>query len=231
MTKTNLTTSTSKQVPNEETKEVFVEFKDVVVSKTQLSVTKISSECNVTRKSIFKKGKLVQKIVSKREINRKEETLEFSLVKVSSKRLTTYRYKGIPCFVLKVDGQLFYSRIPDELNLMPFNIIGEHQCYHSGNVCHRLSATSDEHNGCEKVRNGAKYIENYPWITSGYETFNTNYDVFVVLNCLHYQKEITPCQSLSIREINNAKLLLAQFIWPDVESFADIKVRRERSKK
>ena len=45
---------------------------------------------------------------------------------------------------------------------------------------------------CEKVWNLARYIEKYPWITKGYETFNTSVDTFFVAECLHYEKQEYP---------------------------------------
>lgn len=114
----------------------------------------------------------------------------FPLIEVTPEMLADYRKKGISSFVLKVEGKLFYSAIPNNISFVSSTILGSHKCAIAGHECHRLSTASDEEGGCEKVRNCSNYIERYPWITTGYETFNTKHDSFVVVNCLHYMKSV-----------------------------------------
>lgn len=127
------------------------------------------------------------KIIALNKLDEIIESLSIDLTEVSLEELATYRKSKIPSFVLKIDGKLYYSSIPEDLNLYPYNIMGKHQCAIVAHECRRLSAASDENGGCEKVRNFSQKIEKYPWITIGYETFNTEHNSFVVLNCLHYE--------------------------------------------
>lgn len=114
--------------------------------------------------------------------------LEFALTEITVEELKEFRRNGIPSFVLKKDGKFYYARIPREMNFFSMDIFGEHQCALQKQGCRHLSAASDENGGCAKVRNHATYIERYDWIKSGFETFNTNRDAFLVANCLHYEE-------------------------------------------
>lgn len=114
--------------------------------------------------------------------------MSFNLIEVTAKELTYYRQSEIPSFVLKVDGKLYYTRIPRSISFVSCNILGRHKCSISRFECRRLSAASDDQGGCEKVRNKSKCIERYPWITNGFETFNTDQDAMVVAKCHHYKK-------------------------------------------
>lgn len=157
------------------------------------------------------------KVVSRKQLKEVVEHMPFNLVEVTSEELAGYRRSGISSFVLKVDGKLYYSKIPNNISFVSSNILVAHSCATAGKECQRLSAASDEQGGCAKVRDRSKRIEKYPWITTGYETFNTKHDSFVVVNCLHYEK-CPPRKKLSIIEINSARLGLAQFVWDDVRT-------------
>ena len=121
-------------------------------------------------------------ILDKELIEENVETLCFDLKEVTHKDLVISRMNKIPYFVLKKDGKLYYTEVPNKVSFISADILGPHVC---GQGCAKLSAASDESGGCAKVRNDARYIEGFPWITDGYETFNTRTDVFVVANCLH----------------------------------------------
>lgn len=174
------------------------------------------------------------KVVSSQPIDEKVEPLSFPLIEVTPEALADYRKKGVPSFVLKIDGKLYYSAIPDNISFMNSTILGAHQCAltksgFGGYGCHRLSAASDENGGCEKVRNRSTYIEKYPWITTGYETFNTKLDSFVVANCLHFEK-YPPQKTRSLDEINQSRLSLAQLYWDaNVNSLAEVRARKEKN--
>ena len=115
---------------------------------------------------------------------RSEAEKIMELKKITSDQLLQLRKSGIAGFVLKRDNHLYYSsysEVPKALNL------GEHLCSSGGSqVCARLSAALDEEGGCEKVRQKATNIENFAFITNGYETFNNPTDnVFIVLECMN----------------------------------------------
>ena len=148
-----------------------------------------------------------------------------NLVSVSAEEIAEIRRSGAPSFVIKVDGQLYYGST-DKVTLGAYSLCGAHQC----GSCNRLSAASDEKGGCAKVRNCSKGIERYPWITTGYETFNTKHDSFVVGNCLHYEQYPTR-KKISVSASNRAKLSLAQFVWDDVTSREEVAKRVEANHK
>lgn len=169
------------------------------------------------------------RLASKKLVSEELEPLRFNLMEVTPEELYSFRKSQVSSFVLKVDGKLYYTNIPHDLNLVSSAILGAHKCAIAGHECKRLSAASDENGGCAKVRKHSKYIERYPWIKTGYETFNTERDSFVVVSCSHYE-ECPPRKNFSLGEINSAKLALAQFIWDDVKDLADVKAKKAKNK-
>lgn len=211
------------------TKEVSKVTKNIVLEGVEtLRAERFTTTFKVVRE-LHPKTNLPVRVVSKEQIDEKVEPLNFPLTEVRPEELADYRKKGVPSFVLKVDGKLYYTAIPDNISFVSSNILGAHLCAVAGHECHRLSAASDEEGGCGKVRNRSNYIERYPWITTGYETFNTKHDSFVVVNCLHYEK-CPPRKSRTTAEINNARLGLAQFVWDDVKSLAEVRARKEKNR-
>lgn len=160
----------------------------------------VVNEFNPVKKKIgnlFKKTKISEHI----------STESFPLREVSFTELQSLRRSNTPSFVLKRDGKLFYTKVPNTLKLLNCRLLGTHKCSHENKTCGRLSAAPDELGGCAKVRGTITSsdvkdfskpilgIELFPWITYGYETFNmgrytenptSTLDVFVVLSCEHY---------------------------------------------
>ncbi len=196
------------------TQKTVTVLKNVVLDGVKtLKAEKVTTTFEIKRE-IHPRTKQPFRVVSKNQLSESVETLTFDLVEVTPKELAIYRKKGIPSFVLKVDANLYYGIIPAGLSFVGCDILGPHRCAAIGQECNRLSPASDEEGGCAKVRNHAKYIERYPWITSGYETFNTKHDFFVVAKCLHYEK-CPPHKNFFDAEINDAELELARFVWPE----------------
>lgn len=153
-----------------------------------------------------------------------ESTNSFHLTQVTTAELEEYRRSEIPSFVLKTDDKLYYTKIPKSLHFINSIVLGEHQCA----KCRHLSAASDEEGGCEKVRNETERIERYPWITEGYETFNTDHDSFVVTSCLHFENYL-PHKKVSKAERDKIRLSLAQFYCDDVTNLKQVKKLRDRN--
>ena len=126
----------------------------------------------------------------KRETKEKISSREFFLKEISIQELKSLRKTKIPSFVLKenIGGveHYWHAKVPYNLNFTSSNLIGTHQCSPSNTCCARLSAASDEAGGCSKVRHMARFIELYPWIPFGYETFNTKNNTFMVAKCEHF---------------------------------------------
>lgn len=121
-------------------------------------------------------------------VNTETKILNFPLKKVSLERLSEYKEKCIPIFVLKIGKEFYYTKIPYKMNLVGYNLLWNlHICATKGKACRRLSSATDENGGCAKVRNFSKNIEKYPWITKGYETVNTIQDCMFVAECLNFE--------------------------------------------
>ena len=208
------------------TKEITSVVKNIVLEGVKtLKADKITTTFEVKRE-LHPKTNQPFKVVAKNQVAEVVEHMSFDLVEVTLEELAVYRKSGISSFVLKVDGKLYYASIPDNISFVSSTILGAHRCAVAGHECNRLSAASDKQGGCAKVRDRSQRIERYPWIKTGYETFNTKHDSFVVVNCLHY-KPCPPRKKLSADDINRTKLGLAQFVWDDVESRAEVKKRVE----
>lgn len=118
------------------------------------------------------------------------KTVKFPLKEVDVSELEELRATTIPGFVLKEYDRYYYAEIERNFKI-PLDLLNKkHKC-DDIHVCMRLTAASDEMGGCGKVRSYSKCIERFDWITLGYETFNTNQDIFVVGECLHYVKSKT----------------------------------------
>lgn len=111
------------------------------------------------------------------------------LFEISSETLSKFRSTTLPSFVLKDGEKLYFAIIPDNIsflsveNMFSEKSLNNHKCSSGNYCCLRLSAYCDEKGGCAKVRGHATGIERYPFITCGYETFNTRRNCFVVANC------------------------------------------------
>ena len=184
-----------------------------------LRMEKVTTTFRVTRE-LHPKTKNPMGILTKDEVKREVEHLSFELKKVSEEELASYRIKKVPSFVAKVDGEIFYTKIPKSISFVYAKMMGTHQC----GFCNRLSAASDKEGGCAKVRNRSRGIEKYPWIKTGYETFGTRQDSFVVINCERYQN-FPQRKKVELTKLNNLKIGIAQYIWPDVETMADVRMK------
>lgn len=158
------------------------------------------------------------------------QPIAFALTEVTLEQLRAYRRKKIPSFILKRHGKIYFAQIPKDLNLRSANILGDHQCAMGEDICYRLSAASDEEGGCAKVRDcyPDRCIENYPWIGVGYQISNSvpGHNVFVVTQCDHFLE--FPKRKTSVEEFNKRIVVLAQNLWPDVETRGDV-IKRIKS--
>ena len=171
------------------------------------------------------------KAVVYKDIKVSEETNEFEypLVEITTEELAEYRKSNIPSIVFKMDGKLYYSKIPKKMNLVSSAILGPHVCAVNDRECGRHYPVSEKEGGCSKVLTGARCIEKFPWITSGYETFNVQHCAFVVACCAHYRPCPPPKRKLTVQQRNELKLAIAQFIWPDVKTLAEVRMLGEKN--
>lgn len=167
------------------TLETVTVYDNIRLVGSAIKMTKIATEFEVTR--IFNPRKTTKySVSSKKEIKKEQLPISLELIEITPAEISKYRKKKIPSFVLKLNGKIFYTRIPYDISFYSAKIFETHRCSKANHECRRLSAASDELGGCAKVRNQARYIEKYPWIKNGYETFGTVTDAFFVATCLHY---------------------------------------------
>lgn len=151
--------------------------------------------------------------------------LKFFLEEVTVEEILQYRKDKVPCLVLKDDNRYYLTVIPKNLTLIsPSNKLGTHLC----KTCEHLSAASDADGGCAKVRAMSNYIQNYPWIKRGIETFNTKLNCFMVFECEKYE-DFKKQPSYTALEIKKMKAGLAYQLWDDVISYRDVQKKIQRN--
>ena len=124
-------------------------------------------------------------------VKSEEVFLSYKLREVTLMELKELRKSGIPGMVYKLGTRLWYTPISKGDRFFETDdFIGKHLCSFGGSVCTHLSAARDEDGGCEKVRKRSSRIERFPFVSEGYETFNTTFCCFVVLKCKNFE----PCQ-------------------------------------
>ena len=118
------------------------------------------------------------------------EFLNEDFIETTVEKLQELRDKRIPYLVIKRNGRFFYTKVDKKFSL-PNTTSREHRCaINSIDICHRLSAKTDENGGCRKVRDGKDaHIEKYEYIRTGYETVNTEKSVFIVMECDYHEDE------------------------------------------
>lgn len=209
-----------KRIETTETSSIVKNFS--LLNTESLTAEHITTTYVVTH-GVYASGQT--RLLSKKEIDQVTKKVSFPLVKVSEKQLRDLRKTKVPCFVLKYNGNYFCARIYKRVTFVDSEILGPHSCSYGNNMCGRLSARRDEDHGCAKIRENSTGIENYPWITKGYETFNTDHDCFVVVHCNHYEYCKDEFPKKSREEIYNITLKLAQMVWPDITDLSQLKSR------
>ena len=162
--------------------------------REKLLLEKITERYEISYEKDMETGKTRQ--LDKKLVEKKVDNVSYKLWEVSKAQLFEFRKEGKPGFVLKENGKLYYAKIPKNLSSVSLSSIGSHLCGLNGAECKRLSAACDEEGGCAKVRNKARFIECYPWLKVGYETFNVTSHSLVVLKCERYNPMEYPERTL-----------------------------------
>lgn len=170
-------------------------------------------------------------VACKKLFRQETSTLRFPLIRVTVSELRKEKRLKTPLFVLKVDSSLYMCKIPPEISFMGFSIIGTHKCAITGKECRKLCAPPEEGGSCEKVMDGSKDIERYPWITLGFEVINTKQPSFRVVTCTHYEA-CPPRKQYSKEERDARRLAFAQNYFPHAKSLREVKtlIRENKSK-
>lgn len=137
----------------------------------------------VVRRKYRHKQKEKQIIMSKKEVSSESRILErYKLNKISVDELEVLRESKEPTLIIKNDGKYYYAKVKADTRLGTSNFMGNHQCSYMNHQCEYLLASLGEE-GCRKVYDADNKLENYDFITSGYELLNTEIEEFVVTGC------------------------------------------------
>lgn len=154
---------------------------------------------------------------------------KYSLRKVSKEELLNIRCAGIPSFVLRFNGDLYYTEIN---NVNQINVTSQEAGSHKCATCKRCRPVADSNGGCAKVRDCStevyvremhpfkkavymsKRLEKYDFIQYGIETFNIPLEVFDVIECENYQKYSTRIP-MGKEELRRLQLSIDEFYCND----------------
>lgn len=149
-----------------------------------------------------------EKVLSQKLLESKKEVIKtFPLHAIEPFELTQIYKSGTPGFVLKVEGEHFFTEVPKGFQLRKPEFFKNHLCIF-GNLCNRYHSWSDDEGGCAKIRGGSIGIWTYPFIKEGYEIFNTvKSDGLVVSQCTRFE-EAPPRKN---KKTNTADLMMLYF--------------------
>lgn len=167
--------------------------------------------------------------------------VDYNLVPIKPEELLQKRlvYKNKAMIIFNINGKLFYTDVPKDIKTMSSDNfgLGCHLCY----KCKHASAASNEKGGCAKVRDlfasedkndpnrwlmpNVAMLEKYKFITLGFESVATKDEVFVVCECANFE-EFGKRTEISREEYERARLSLAQFLFPDIQTIEEVRRKR-----
>ena len=156
-----------------------------------------------------------------------DEINQYPMYKVSEKELMNHRLSKIPGVVYKKGSTLFYTTIPNTLNLNTDfeRSNGKHACgEHCTMVCRGCPRTRD-FTVNSQIRFGKTFaravndswrIEKYPFVLEGIESFNmgTTSEACLIMSCENYKTRYKGNPS-AVRPTKDLKLNLANLYWDD----------------
>lgn len=168
-----------------------------------------------------------KEIIYERLLKHWKEVNEYPMCEVSEEELMQHRLSKIPGVVYKRGDHLFYTRVPNTINLNTDfeRSAGRHACgEHCSMVCQGCPRTSDFTVNSQR-RYGKAFpkaiqdswrIEKYPFVLEGIESFNmgSTSEACLVFKCENY-KTRSKMNTYGIRPSKDAKLSLAHLYWDD----------------
>ena len=122
-----LPNSNSCIVTSVETSEVPTSiFLDDFVLRINLSIKTF-----IVRRKVNIRTRQNEKLLSKKLVNEETKNLNLKLSEISLSKLSDFRNKKVPSFVLKINENLYHTVIPDNISFFSSNILGCHQCAYS----------------------------------------------------------------------------------------------------
>ena len=143
-------------------------------------------------KSTYLSHFVIKKIICYSETHFSDKELlketKKGLIPITKHALEEVILTGQPVFVLKKNSRLYYAKVTKDFNLGKSLLLKkQHECScgDTQQTCKRLLSLPDVEGGCSKVRNFSTNIQNFDFITDGYETQNVSYPIFFVSKCKH----------------------------------------------
>ena len=138
-------------------------------------------------------------------------TTRFPLREISKEELLEVRKTCDYGFVFKKDGKTYFTELPKH-----FPQISKLENLSRNHLC--ADCPCDNLNICQKFLNNSRYIENYDYISLGFETFSkyAAKESFVVYSCSIFENtEHKERKKISIEKFNRAKRNIADlyFNW------------------
>ncbi len=159
------------------------DYENIELTHSRISTLNFTQIARTFKNAYHKSTK---KLLYRELISETSENISLELQKVTKSDLAKIRNQILPYFIFKQHEEYYVTQIPYSLHITSSALLGIHLCAISSIICQRLSASTDENKGCAKVRDYNAKIEDYEWITIGYETINAKHCSFIVIDCKHY---------------------------------------------
>jgi len=111
---------------------------------------------------------------------------KFTLIEISVEEIEIKRRKKIPSFLLKQDGKYYWTEFPRGISLFAEDILGQHKCSNPYTLCKGIDLQLSGR-GCKKILAQPPRLEDFEFITLGWETFATEHDCLSVIECSCYK--------------------------------------------
>lgn len=160
---------------NEQTKTITVHsYKNInpSIGETNiLNFTQISSRYLVINNSLK----------SKKLLDSSSKDFSIPLKLVDKSKLEEIRNSKFSYLIYKNFENYYIAKIPKDMRITSSVLPKKHLCANHSKVCKKLDSLKEF--GCDKVLDYNSKIENYPWITNGFESINVEHPAFIVCNC------------------------------------------------
>lgn len=145
------------------------------------------------------------------------------------------RLSGRPGLVMKL-GDEIYLATREGIGKVDKYDLGDYKCCNCEKMlrCPKVMETPKEYYREQDFEDnpglifGIKRIEKYSFIQKGLELFNAGrYEYFIVSECEEFKRE-SPRRAITLEQAsaaNDARVSLAQTIWPDIDDLTQLKQR------
>ena len=154
-----------------------------ITTHSYQNVIPLIGETNVLKFSQISYKYLIKNnsLKSKEFFNSSSKDFSIPLKIVDKSKLEEIRNSKIPYLIYKNFENYYIAKIPKDMRITSSVLPKKHLCANHSKVCKKLDSLKEF--GCDKVLDYNSKIENYPWITNGFESINVEHPAFIVCNC------------------------------------------------